>query len=145
MLSSILIEYITQNSVKEGLVNHPSQWGGLHGYHQLVSGQEVSRPWIDRTQLYWARKRREETAEADVTTYYEVTLTLPPLWSYPDSKEYQELCKKLCDEVIEEAQVQRNHDGMGMEGVLSQPTFKNRFTKRSTRPLCRTKWIERAR
>ena len=30
-----------------------------------------------------------------------------------------------------------------MEGVLTQPTFKSRFTKRSTRPLCRTKCIER--
>ena len=79
---SEIFKYITQNSVKEGLVNHPSQWSGLHGYHQLVSGEEVSGPWIDRTQLYWARKRREEITEADVTTYYTVRLTPLPLWSH---------------------------------------------------------------
>ena len=43
-----IFKYITQNSVREGLVN-PSQRGGLHGYHQLVSGGEISGPWIDRT------------------------------------------------------------------------------------------------
>ena len=32
---------------------------------------------------------------------------------------------------------------MGVEGVLAQPVFKSRFTKRSARPLCRTKCIER--
>ena len=32
---------------------------------------------------------------------------------------------------------------MGIESVLTQPVFKSRFTKRSTRPLCRTKCIER--
>ena len=138
-----IFKYITQNSVKEGLVNHPSQWSGLHGYHQMVSGEEVSGPWIDRTQLYWARKRREAITEVDVTTYYAVTLTPPPLWSHLESKEYQELCKALCDEAIQETQAQRKRDGMGMEGVLTQPVFKSRFTKRSTRPLCRTKCIER--
>ena len=138
-----VFKYITQNSVKEGLVNHPSQWSGLHGYHQLVNGDEVSGPWIDRTQLYWARKRREEITEADVTTYYAVMLTPPPLWSHLGREEYKELCKALCDEAIREAQALRERDGMGMESVLTQPVSKSRFTKRSTRPLCRTKCIER--
>ena len=42
-----------------------------------------------------------------------------------------------------QTQAQRDRDGMGMEVVLTQPTFMSRFTKRSTRPLCRTKCIER--
>ena len=27
-----VFKYITQNSVKEGLVDHPKDWTGLHGY-----------------------------------------------------------------------------------------------------------------
>ena len=61
--------------------------------------------------------------------------------SHLESEEHQELCKALCDEAIHEAQVQREHDDMGMEGVLIQPVFKSRFTKRSTRSLCHTKCI----
>ena len=136
-------KYITQNSVKEGLVNHPSQWKGLHGHHQLVGGEEVSGPWVDRTKLYWALQRREEVTEKDVTKYYAITLTPPPMWSELEVSEYQELCKTLSDEAIAEAQAKRKSASMGMKRVLAQPVFKSRFTKRSTRPLCRTKCIER--
>ena len=138
-----VFKYITQNSVKESLVDHPSQWSGLHGYHQLVGGEEVSGPWVDRTQLYWARQRKEDVTEADATTYYKVTLTIPPLWSHLELEAYQELCITLCDEALSNTQAKRENDGMGMEVVLAQPIFQSRFTKRSTRPLCRTKCIER--
>ena len=138
-----IFKYITKNSVKEGLVDHPSQWSGLHGYHQLVSGEEVSGPWIDRTKLYWARKNWGEVTEADVTRHYSITLTPPPLWSYLRSGEYREFCRALCDEAIHEAQTQRERACMGMKRVLAQPVLKSRFTKHSTRPLCRTKCIER--
>ena len=52
------------------------------GSAQYSPATLISGPWIDRTQLYCARKRREEITEADVTTYYAVTLTPPPLWSH---------------------------------------------------------------
>ena len=31
-------KYIFKNSVKEGLVSHPAEWPGLHGYAQLCAG-----------------------------------------------------------------------------------------------------------
>ena len=42
-----VFKYISQNSVKEGLVDHPKDWTGLHGYRQLVMGKKVSGPWVD--------------------------------------------------------------------------------------------------
>ena len=39
-------KYITENSVKEGLVDHPKDWTGLHGYRQLVMGKKVSGPGL---------------------------------------------------------------------------------------------------
>ena len=52
-----IFKYITQNSVKEGLVDHPSEWEGVHGYHQLVEGKDLSGERLDRTTLYRARGR----------------------------------------------------------------------------------------
>ena len=50
-----IFKYITQNSVKEGLVDHSKQWSRLHGYHQLVEGKTISGPWIDRTAFYFSK------------------------------------------------------------------------------------------
>ena len=52
-------KYITQNSVKESLVDHPKDWTGLHCYHPLLMGKKVGGSWIDRTAYYHLRQRRE--------------------------------------------------------------------------------------
>ena len=36
-----LFKYLTKHSVKEGLVDHPREWSGLHSYHQLIEGRDV--------------------------------------------------------------------------------------------------------
>ena len=142
-----IFKYITQNSVKEGLVDHPSQWSGVHGYHQLVEGKELSGDRLDRTSLYRARSRAnakgEVVQEGDYTTAYKAVLTPPPMWHGDTEQEYRERCKRLCDQAIDEALSKREKPSMGMSKVLAQDIYKARFTKRSPRPLCRTKCIER--
>lgn len=138
-----LFKYLTQNSVKEGLVDHPKDWKGLHGYHQLVMKKHISGPWVNRTRYYWAKQRRQEVTLDDFTTEYEIKLTPPPLWSDLTKSEYQERCRKLSTEAIQEALKERKIDrAMGMEKVLRENTYKPRFTKRGSRPLCRTKCIK---
>jgi REP element-mobilizing transposase RayT len=138
-----VFKYLTQNSVKEGLVDHPKDWKGLHGYHQLVMKKSVSGPWVNRTGYYWAKQRREEVTLDDFTTEYEIKLTQPPLWSDLTKSEYQERCRKLSVEAIREALRNRKVDRpMGMKKVLRENTYKPRFTQRGTRPLCRTKCIK---
>ena len=41
-----LFKYLTENSVKEGLVDHPQEWLGLHSYHQPVSYTHLTLPTI---------------------------------------------------------------------------------------------------
>ena len=142
-----IFKYITQNSVKEGLVDHPSQWSGVHGFHQLVEGKNLVGDWLNRTKLYVARKRANARGnvvnEWDYTTEYKASLTAPPMWCDDSEEEYRARCQRLCDTAIEEALANREKPAMGMAKVMGQETYKARFTKRSSRPLCRTKCIER--
>ena len=138
-----IFKYVTQNSVKEGLVDHPREWKGLHGYHQLVMKKRVSGPWIDRTGYYCAIQRCEKVSLDDFTTEYEVKLTPPPLWSELSPSKYNERCRKLSAEAIREALRDRKANrALGMKKVLRENVFKIRFTKRGTRPLCRTKCVK---
>ena len=138
-----VFKYLTKNSVKEGLVDHPRQWKGLHGYHQLVMKKSVSGPWVDRTGYYWAKQRREEVTLDDFTTECEIKLTPPPFWSDLTKSEYQDLCRKLSAEAIRDALKERKTtQAMGMKKVLRERICKTRLTKGGTRPLCRTKCIK---
>ena len=98
-----VFKYLTQNSVKEGLVNHPKNWTGLHGYHQLVMGKKVSGPWIDRTSFYNSVQRREGKLIAEFTSEHQIKLQPPPMWSHLSKKDYKLLCKKLSVEAVREA------------------------------------------
>ena len=138
-----IFKYITENSVKEGLVNHPNQWPGLHGYHQLVECRSVKGDWIDRTGLYLASQRNKDVNPLEFITVYEISLDPPPLWDSLSKNEYQVLCAKLCKEAIQNARKKHSKGFLGVTQILKQPVYQTRFTKRSTRPLCRTKCIKR--
>ena len=133
-----LMKYITQNSVKEGLVDHPSEWGGLHGCHQLLERRVVQGPFVHRTRLH----QEPELTEAEVTTYYEVRLEPPPMWEREGLEAYYKRAVTLCEAAIVEARELRNREAMGMELVLQQEVFQQRRAPRGTRPLCRTKCRE---
>ena len=89
-----IFKYITQNSVKEGLVDHPSEWAGVHGYHQLVEGKELCGEWLNRSKLYRARGRANSKGEAvnerDFITEYKAVLTPPPMWRDDTEEDYRE-------------------------------------------------------
>jgi hypothetical protein len=81
--------------------------------------------------------------EWDFTTEYKAILTPPPMWKGDTEEEYRERCKTLCDQAIQEALSHREKPSMGMIKVMGQDIYKARFTKRSTRPLCKARSIER--
>ena len=139
-----IFKYITQNSVKEGLVAHPSEWGGLHGYHHLVEGKPLVGPWVNRSKLNASKKLKNPLKEADVTTMYHVELTPPPMWAEMSREDYQALCQGLSEEAIREAQALCNKTApMGMKRVLAQRVIKARKAKGGKRPLCRASCLER--
>ena len=123
-----IFKYITQNSVKEGLVDHPSDWAGAHGYHHLVEGRELCGEWLNRSKLYRAKGRAKSKGEVvnerDFITEYKAVLTPPPMWRDDTEEEYRERCKRLCDDAVEEALAKRETPSMGMSKVLSQDIYK---------------------
>ena len=138
-----VFKYLTQNSVKEGLVNHPKDWTGLHGYHQIVMGKKVNGPWIDRTGYYHSQQRREHKTIAEFTHDYKIKLSPPPMWSHLSKADYKSKCNKLCAEAIRDAlQSRGTRSALGMKKVLSENVTKVRLTKKSNRPLCRTKCVQ---
>ena len=140
-----IFKYITENSVKEGLVDHPRAWRGLHGFHQLVDLVECEGSWLDRTALFHAKqntKTRDQVKTGDFITSYKVELTKPRMWSKLSEEQYHRRCVELCDEAIKSARAKRVGRSMGMARVLAQPVFKARRPKRGTRPLCRAKTVE---
>ena len=135
-----IFKYITQNSVKEGLVDHPKYWTGLHGYHQLVMGKKVSGPWVNRTAYYHSLQRREGKLIGAFTSEHQIKLTPPPMWKYLSKSDYKQLCSKLSAEAIRDATLKRkSNTSLGMKMVLSERVRKTRLIKRGTRQLCRTK------
>lgn len=140
-------KYITQNSVKEGLVNHPREWSGAHGYHQLVQGHELRGLRVNRSQLCAELAKVKGSSdlvdERDFTTEYTARLTPPPMWQSDHEDAYQDRCKRLSEVAIKEAVEKRASGAMGMKKVLNQTVLTRRVIKRSPRPLCRTKCAER--
>ena len=98
-----IFKYITQNSVKEGLVDHPKDWTGLHGYRQLVMGKKVRGPWVNRTAYYHSVQRREGKLIGAFTSEHQIKLTAPPMWKHLSKLEYKKLCSKLSAEAIRDA------------------------------------------
>ena len=139
--------YLTENSVKEGLVSHPSRWRGLHGHHQLVDQRQISGAWVDRSSLYRAKQSdstRDQISPDDFTTLYDIKLTQPSFWEEMNRHEYRDHCKRLAHQAIQSARSKRKGKPkpLGMSKVLAQSVHKTRTIKqRSNRPLCRTKCL----
>jgi REP element-mobilizing transposase RayT len=149
--------YIFANSVKEGLVEHPRDWPGIHAYRAICEAEQIEGVWIDRTRLYQARQRaklkcnkdKPKPTEADFSE--PLTLTFdgpPPLWGDLSDEEYLALCQRLTDEVVQHYAEERAEQGervMGAEAVKAQPVMEKRFVKRSMTPLYHAQCMERAR
>ena len=136
-----VFKYLTKNTVKESLVDHPKDWKGLHGYHQLVMGKKVEGPWIDRTAFHRALQSKQDVNIEDYTQSYKIPLYVPEIWGHLTKKDYKFLCKKLSADAILEAIKERKSSAMGMKAVLRQRVKRTRALNGGSRPLCRTKCV----
>ena len=160
-------KYIFKNSVKEGLVDHPRDWPGLHGYAQLCAGAVLIGRWLDRTRWGYAERtqRGRERGEQAYMREAPVTLTQPRCWGEWTQDEYHERCERWCAEAVQEAlesrarrlaEARRNLGergvsfdvaverasadltSIGADAVRAEPVFVARPVSRSPRPLCRS-------
>ena len=158
-------QYIFKNSVKEGLVSHPSHWPGLHGWAQLCGRREVIGEWVDRTGWCYAQKTLKGKTKTirDFTHLLPVHLKRPAMWDHWTDEEYQARCLEWTAEAMKEIQSAREAQAlaeangrmtaaerllalmccMGAEAVCEEPVFKARETKRTPHPLCRARCPQR--
>jgi hypothetical protein len=51
------LAYLLGNAIKEGLLERPHHWPGVHCARALCHGTELEGTWFDRTAQYEARRR----------------------------------------------------------------------------------------
>jgi REP element-mobilizing transposase RayT len=150
-------KYLFKNSVKEGLVAHPREWPGLHGWSQLCGGRELVGEWVDRTGYYYAQQSKRGRALGLEAFTHRLPVTLCPAPCL-DGLEPQVLRARLCEfaeeavaEAVEVVALRRVGSGgamrenralgamepMGAEAVCAQAVDLPRPLKRGCRPLCR--------
>jgi len=131
------LRYVLENGVKEGLVESPLEWPGVHAARALVDGKPLEGHWFDRTRESMARRRNEEFEPHDFATKYLVGFSSLPAFRDLTPEAYREKVTALIREI--EADGARDRDGrsvLGVEKILRQDRFKApaKLTKNSPRP-----------
>jgi len=137
--------YLFANSVKEGLVEHPREWPGVHGYAALCEGRALEGAWVDRTALNGAARRARVKGaappdEGDFTERLTLSLTQPPMWRALSAEDHAARCRAWAEGVAREHAAQRARRGervLGAAAVLAQDIRERRAVRPSPRPLCR--------
>lgn len=129
--------YILGQGVKEGLVERPQHWPGVHCAKALLSGKPLQGTWIDRTALYKARRRLSNSTAADFAEDEQVTFTPVSCWAQLDSREYRTKIAELVARIVDDGRRARaGRPVLGRRAILAQdPHDKPLFSDRSPAPL----------
>jgi REP element-mobilizing transposase RayT len=140
------LKYILGHGVKEGLVEHPADWPGVHCAEQLMSGKSRIGRWLNSTRfgkfLYQAKARAKESPKKrDFIEEHQVQLSPLPPWRGKPAAVVLRHVKSLISELVENASEMREAIGsrvIGVQGLLKTP----RNTRRSPPRL---PWFEHRR
>jgi putative transposase len=115
------LAYLLAQGVKEGLVERPQQWPGVHCAQPLLEGSDLEGAWFDRTAEYEARRRGQSSCAADFATAERVVFSPLPCWAEFDAAVYRQHVATLVDRVIEDARRARNgKPALGKKAILRQ-------------------------
>ena len=115
------LAYILGHGVKEGLVERPQQWPGVHCAHALLAGAALEGTWFDRTAEYEARRRGELVGDGDFATSERVVFSPLPCWSMADARIYRERVAAIVRRIVEDGRQQRGGRAvLGKRAILAQ-------------------------
>ena len=115
------LAYILGNSVKEGLVERPHHWPGVHCSRALVTGTALVGTWYDRTAEYEARRRGRVATAFGLQQREEVLLSPIPCWAGLDAVAYSARVAELLAAVTADARRQRRGRGvLGKRAIVAQ-------------------------
>ncbi|HEX4954167.1 MAG TPA: transposase [Thermoanaerobaculia bacterium] len=133
------LRYLLSHGCKEGLVQSPLQWPGVHAARALAQGVALRGTWFDRTREYEARRQGKCVGEQDFAETEEVHLTPLPFWEALTEEQRRELVWEMVRDIEREAEAGGRTQGQQVSGersVVSQdPHSRPVQPKRSTAPL----------
>ena len=116
------LAYILSQGVKENLVEHPSQWPGLHCARTLLQGEVVEGSWFNATKYGEAKRNQERSVHrggVKKSEFYQALLiNLTPIgpWSHLDKQAQQQRAGELVDKIVAEAAAKRRAEGSRVVG-----------------------------
>ncbi|HEX4965175.1 MAG TPA: transposase [Thermoanaerobaculia bacterium] len=131
--------YILSHGCKEGLVEKPQDWPGVHCANALLEGETLTGHWFNRSREYAARNQRQDFDRLRYATEEAVTFSPIPCWAHLPPEVYRTRIKTLVDSVITEAAITRSSTDRTVEGVESilsrDPQTRPAKLARSPAPL----------
>ncbi len=114
------LKYLLSHGVKEGLVESPLQWPGIHAAGPLVRGEKLEGTWFNKTQESAARNRGEDVGAYDFATQYQIDLAPLPAFRHLEPETYREKIAELIVEIQEEGKAKHGGNPVaGVEKILS--------------------------
>lgn len=140
------LKYVLSHGPKEGLVDAPQDWPGVHCARALLGGETLEGYWFNRTQEDAARKRREDFPRLRYATLERLELDPLPCWQNLTSEQIRKRVSSLVAEIqVEAATARQGMPSLGVEMVLTQnPHSRSGRSKKSPAPRFHA-WSREAR
>ncbi len=133
------LKYVLSHGPKEGLVERPGEWPGLHVAKDLAEGRPVQGYWFDRTQEYAARRRRVTFDRLHFATRETLILSPLPCWKGLSEAAWRHCAAAIVAEIEAEFAAQCARTGnqpLGVSAVLGQhPHDRPQRSKKSPAPF----------
>lgn len=123
-------EYILSHGVKEGLVEKPEQWPGVHCARDVFFGEASRGAWLNATTYGEAKRgeerkvpgKRQKVSRADHTESVVITLTRLPAYAELSPQRYRRAMAKLRERIIRHGETLRGGEpAQGVDKVLNLP------------------------
>lgn len=141
------LAYILGQGVKEGLVERPQDWPGVHAAQALLTGKKLKGRWLNATEYGRAvraeerklAENREAVLREEYEVDYEVELEPLPGWQHLSAEARQARVREMVDEIIRSGREARGgRRALGAKEVMRTP--RNRRSE-----LPRPPWFEERR
>jgi hypothetical protein len=133
------LKYVLSHGAKEGLVDNPRDWPGVHSIRPSLEGTPDQGTWFDRTKEYAAGRRGDKVEPARYATTYTVTLSPLPCWEDLPPELQKRRIEEIVREIDEEEAARRKEKDMtpmGPDAIRrQQPHEMPASTKKSPAPL----------
>jgi hypothetical protein len=133
------LKYILAHGAKEGLVEHPRQWPGVHSIRALLEDESLEGYWFDRSLEYAAHRRGKTHERLEFATRYAVTLSPLPCWAHLSADQQRRRILDVVSAIEQETATRRTETGRvppGPDVIRRQnPHEQPQMSKKSPAPL----------